>query len=249
MATWNMCGVERWGCEGTGTGADKEDAVRRLVSAGVRVLLLQESCETTAESLRSRLGPSWDLAFRPYRWAEEGTAPEVVPCEDSARDAAGIAVLSADPLSSVRLVPTPQPESGLQRGVLCADLETRDIRVCNAHLTVPDGDSAHPSREYRGDQLRALSKATEGRRGVFGGDFNLRRPDPDVAPDGMWPADLLQGHRECAEAFRGPEPPTHDSGQSLDYLFTGLPLLDCSVVDTGVSDHRALLMGVDDRLE
>ncbi|WP_185832128.1 hypothetical protein [Streptomyces sp. WAC 04229] len=39
--------------------------------------------------------------------------------------------------------------------------------------------------------------------------------------------------------------PTHESGHKLDCLFTGLPRSGCTVRDTGVSDHRALLVRVD----
>jgi endonuclease/exonuclease/phosphatase family metal-dependent hydrolase len=246
VATWNMCGVQQWGCAHTGSAAAKGQAVRRIVDAGADVVLLQEACAAQIESVRAELGRSWALSFRPYTWRDDAGRSSTVRCEGRGQGAAGFAILSAHPLSSVREVPSRQPVVGLRRGILCATVAARDMQVCNAHLSVSGSDRAHPRWEYRDDQLNALMEAVE-RRTVFGGDFNLRPPG-DPSPVGwVWPAGAYLTHRECDQESGSDRSgrPTHKSGHKIDYLFTGLPKVGCSVRDTGVSDHRALLIRVD----
>ncbi|MEG3626978.1 endonuclease/exonuclease/phosphatase family protein [Streptomyces poriticola] len=248
VATWNMCGIRRWGCAYTGTAAAKQQAVRHLVTAGAHVVLLQETCAAQVESVRAGLGRTWQASFRPYGWRGGTGRTRTVPCDGPGQGAAGFAILSAHSLSSVGTVSSPQPVVGLQRGILCGTITAHDVRVCNAHLTVPRGDLRHPGREYRDGQLRALLAAVPGRRTVFGGDFNLRPPVPGNPAEEAWPAGPYRRYRECDQESAADRsgPPTHASGHKLDYLFTGLPLLGCAVHDTGVSDHRALLIRVDD---
>lgn len=246
VATWNMCGVRQWNCSATGAPAAKSAALRRLVTAdGARVLLLQEVCSGDLEATRRSLGRSWHLAFQPYSLRDRAGRTTAVRCTGDSRGSAGFAVLSAHPLTAVRVVPSPQPVAGLRRGILCATVAVSDVRVCAAHLTLPGGDAAHPSWEYRDDQLRALVAAVPERRTVFGGDFNLAPPDAHDATARVWPSDAFRTYRECDQgASSRPARNTHASGHKLDYLFTGLPRLSCAVRDTGVSDHRALLLEV-----
>ncbi|MGW2132752.1 endonuclease/exonuclease/phosphatase family protein [Streptomyces coelicoflavus] len=246
VATWNMCGVRQWGCADTGSAAAKRRAVERLVRAGADVVLLQEACATHAESVRAALGDSWQLAFRSYTWRTGAGHEGTVRCEGKDLGSAGIAILSARPLSSVRSVPSRQPVAGVGRGILCASVAAVDVRVCNAHLSVPDADRAHPTWEYRDDQLRALVAAVPGRRSVFGGDFNLNPPGARNPSGWVWPSVAYDAYRECDQGAASDRSarPTHVSGHKLDYLFTGLPKSACTVRDTGVSDHRALLMRV-----
>ncbi|MBD0423748.1 endonuclease/exonuclease/phosphatase family protein [Streptomyces sp. TRM S81-3] len=247
VATWNMCGVRQWGCADTGSAAAKRRAVERLVDDGADVVLLQEACATHAESVRRALGGSWRLSFRPYTWRDSAGRTGTVRCEGRGQGIAGLALLSARPLSSVRSVPSLQPEVGLRRGILCATVAAVGVRVCNAHLSVPGGDRAHPGREYRDDQLEALIAAVPQRRTVFGGDFNVNPPGRRNPSSWVWPSAAYRAYRECDQASATDRSgrPTHVSGHKLDYLFTGLPRSGCAVRETGVSDHRALLIGVD----
>ncbi|AQS66981.1 endonuclease/exonuclease/phosphatase family protein [Streptomyces pactum] len=247
VATWNMCGVRQWGCADTGSASAKRLAVERLVDAGAGVVLLQEACATHAESVREALGGSWRLSFRPYTWRDGAGRTGTVRCEGRGQGTAGLAVLSAHPLSSVRSVPSRRPEVGLRRGILCATVAAVDVRVCNAHLSLPGSDRAHPGREYRDDQLTTLITAAPGPRTVFGGDFNLNPPGARNPSGWVWPPAAYGAFRECDQTSGGDRSgrATHVSGHKLDYLFTGLPRSSCTVRDTGVSDHRALLMRVD----
>jgi endonuclease/exonuclease/phosphatase family metal-dependent hydrolase len=246
VATWNMCGVQRWDCAHTGSAAAKGQAVRRIVGAGAQVLLLQEACAAQIESVRETLGRSWSLSFRPYTWRDDNGSSSTVRCDGQGQGAAGFAILSAHPLSSVREVPSRQPAVGLRRGILCATVAAHGVRVCNAHLSMSGSDRAHPRWEYRDNQLKALMTAVPERRTVFGGDFNLRPPGDRTPVSWVWPAGAYRTHRECDQRSGSDRSgrPTHDSGHKLDYLFTGLRTTSCSVRDTGVSDHRALLIRV-----
>ncbi|MFC8069461.1 endonuclease/exonuclease/phosphatase family protein [Streptomyces sp. NPDC057293] len=247
VASWNMCGVRRWNCADTGGAAAKRRAVERLDGEGADVVLLQEACAAEAESVRDALGGSWQLAFRPYTSRDRAGRSGTVRCDGRGQGAAGLALLSAHPLSSVRSVPSRQPVAGLRRGILCATVGKVGVRVCNAHLSLPGSDLAHPGREYRDDQLRALVAAVPRRRTVFGGDFNLNPPSARNTSSWVWPDAVYRVFRECDQDFAADRSgrPTHESGHKLDYLFTGLPRSGCAVRDTGVSDHRALLVRVD----
>ncbi|MFI0575220.1 endonuclease/exonuclease/phosphatase family protein [Streptomyces tendae] len=245
VATWNMCGVRQWNCSATGGAAAKNTALRRLVTAdGARVLLLQEACSGDLEAARRSLGRSWRLAFQPYSLRDRTGRTTAVRCTGDGRGTAGFAVLSAHPLTAVRVVPSPQPVAGLRRGILCATVAVLDVRVCAAHLTLPGGDAAHPNWEYRDDQLKALVAAVPERRTVFGGDFNLAPPDAHDPAAWVWPGAAFHVYRECDQDASSQPRNTHASGHKLDYLFTALPRVSCAVRDTGVSDHRALLLKV-----
>ncbi|MZG16836.1 endonuclease/exonuclease/phosphatase family protein [Streptomyces sp. SID5914] len=245
VATWNMCGVRQWNCSATGGAAAKNTALRRLVTAdGARVLLLQEACSGDLEAARRSLGRSWRLAFQPYSLRDRTGRTTAVRCTGDGRGTAGFAVLSAHPLTAVRVVPSPQPVAGLRRGILCATVAVLDVRVCAAHLTLPGGDAAHPNWEYRDDQLKALVAAVPERRTVFGGDFNLAPPDGHDPAAWVWPGAAFHVYRECDQDASSRPRNTHASGHKLDYLFTALPRVSCAVRETGVSDHRALLLKV-----
>ncbi|MFF0142468.1 endonuclease/exonuclease/phosphatase family protein [Streptomyces sp. NPDC005227] len=246
VATWNMCGVARWKCAGTGSRTAKRDAAAHLATGGgARVIFLQEACASDVAAVRDRLGDSWSSAFRPYTWRGASGHTSTVPCVTGGKEPAGFAVLSATRLAAARLVASQQPTLGLRRGILCAVVADHALTVCNAHLSRPGDDRAHPQWELRDDQLRALAAAAPDDRVVYGGDLNVDPPDQG-SPVGVWPSLSYSGHRECDQASAEGRSvrPTHVSGHKLDYLFTGLPRVRCSVRDTHVSDHYALLLTV-----
>jgi endonuclease/exonuclease/phosphatase family metal-dependent hydrolase len=247
IATWNMCGVRQWGCQDTGTQRGKVDVLKELATAdGAGAIMLQEVCTGDLEKARGELGPSWHSTFRAYTYRDGEGRHTAVRCAGSGRGTAGFAVLAASPLSRTARVPTRQPAVGLQRGILCAFLDSYRIRVCNAHLSVVGADHAHPEWEYRDDQLDALVGAVDSRT-VFGGDLN---GSPPTAANNtyrwIWPVGLYSRYRECdqstADSREGRA--THRSGVKLDYQFTRLDRTGCDLRETGVSDHRALLMTV-----
>lgn len=246
VATWNTCGVRQWGCAGTGGAAEKRAALKRLATrSGARVVLLQEVCAADLEAVREDLG-SWHTAFRAYAWRDGTGRTTTARCTEAGRGTAGFAVLSAHPLSAVRTVATPQPDVGLQRGILCASIAAHGIRVCTAHLSPPGNDRAHPGREFRGGELTALATAGAGRRTVYGGDLNVTSPGAHNPVSWVWPRVFYREHRECDQSSDVDRSgrPTHDSGHKIDYLFSGMPMAKCEVRDTGASDHRALLVRV-----
>jgi len=247
VATWNMCGVRQWGCAATGSRSEKRHQLKLLATrSGARVIMVQEACAADLEQTRKALGASWRSAFTPYKWRNSGGRTSTVQCAARGQGAAGFGILSASALSRVTPVASPQPTVGLQRGILCATVATYDIKVCNAHLTLPGSDLAHPDRELRDDQLTALVAAAAGRRTVYGGDFNLDPPGAGNLASWVWPDAPYTTQRECdqssARSRSGRD--THSSGHKLDYLFTGLPRSRCSLRDTGASDHRALVIQV-----
>ncbi|KES03257.1 hypothetical protein BU52_31520 [Streptomyces toyocaensis] len=245
-ATWNMCGVREWNCGGTGSRAAKRQELQRLATRfGAEVILLQEACAADVEAVRRDLGPSWHTAFHPYTWRDRTGRTGTVRCGTAGP--AGRAVLSAYPLSAVRTVPSRQPSVGVRRGILCVSIAAQDVRVCAAHLSPPRSDRSEPGRELRDDQLNALVGAVPGRRTVYGGDLNVGPPGGNNPDSWVWPDRPYRVHRECDQGSGRPGPAraTHVSRHKLDYLFTGLPVLECRVRDTGVSDHLALLIRVD----
>ncbi|QOV34904.1 endonuclease/exonuclease/phosphatase family protein [Streptomyces ferrugineus] len=247
VATWNMCGVRQWHCEHTGDRDAKQRALKWLATTGgARVMLVQEACAGDMEAVREDLGRSWHTAFRAYTWRDGGGRIATVRCAGRGQGAAGHGILSAEPLSDVRSVPTQQPTVGVRRGVLCATVAAVDVRVCGAHLSPPGSDRAHSGWEFRDDQLRALVAAVPARRTVYGGDLNVGPPHERNPDAGVWPAAPYRTHRECDQATAAARTgrATHASGHKLDYLFTGLPKSRCQVRDTGASDHRALLIRV-----
>lgn len=247
VATWNMCGVERWHCDGTGDRrAKRAEAVRLATDQGARVVFLQEACASDVSAVRTNLGRSWHSVFRPYTWRSKAGRTNTVRCGSGGRDTAGFAVLSAYPLSHVRTVASRQPTAGLRRGIVCASIAAHRLTVCNAHLSRPGDDLAHPQWELRDDQLKALTAAARGRRVVYGGDLNVDPPSGRNPVAWVWPSAPYRTQRECDQ--RSPSDrsgrATHVSGHKLDYLFTGLPRAGCTVRDTGDSDHFAVLLRV-----
>ncbi|MFI5975210.1 endonuclease/exonuclease/phosphatase family protein [Streptomyces sp. NPDC051452] len=247
VATWNMCGVERWNCEGTGSPAVKRRALSDLVArTGARVVFLQESCAGDVRAVSARLGASWHSAFHAYTWRTAAGRTSTVRCAGAGQGAAGTALLSAYDLSAVAPVAAQQPTVGLRRGILCATVAALDVRLCVAHLSPPGSDRAHPRWELRDDQLRALVSAVPARRTVFGGDLNVDPPAAHNPAAWVWPAEPYHAYEECdqpsASSLYGR--PTHRSRHKIDYLFTGLPRAGCSVRDTGASDHYALVLRV-----
>ncbi|WP_445527361.1 endonuclease/exonuclease/phosphatase family protein [Streptomyces cyslabdanicus] len=247
VATWNMCGVEQWNCRGTGSRAVKRGELEGLVNrSGARVVLLQEACAGDLETVRAALGRTWHTEFRPYTWRDASGRTSGVRCAEPGQGAAGFALLSSYRLSAVATVTAQQPTAGLRRGILCATIASRGLRVCTAHLSPRGSDRAHPDWELRDDQLRALAAAVPARRTVYGGDLNVDPPGPRNPSSWVWSGGPYRTHRECDQASASSRSgrATHLSGHKLDYLFTGLPRVRCTVRDTGASDHFALLLQV-----
>ncbi|MCN9242913.1 endonuclease/exonuclease/phosphatase family protein [Streptomyces sp. RY43-2] len=248
VATWNMCGVRQWHCEDTGSRALKRRELKGLATRyGARVVFLQEACAADVEAVRRELGPSsWQSAFRAYGRRDATGHKTTVRCAEAGQGAAGIAILSAYPLSGIATVPSKQPSVGVQRGILCAFVAAYDIRLCTAHLSPQGSDLAHPHWELRDDQLKALIAAVPMRRTVYGGDLNVDPPGARNPLAWVWPSTPYTVHRECDQASASSRSgrATHVSGHKLDHLFTGLPRIGCTLHDTGASDHFALLLRV-----
>ncbi|WP_371668594.1 endonuclease/exonuclease/phosphatase family protein [Streptomyces sp. NBC_00289] len=247
VATWNMCGVRQWNCAGTGSRAVKQREVRRLATrAGAGAVFLQEACAGDVAAVRTSLGRSWHSAFRAYTTRDRAGHGATVRCAGSGQGAAGYAILAAYTLTSVTAVPSQQPSVGLRRGILCATVAAHDVRLCIAHLSPAGSDQAHPDWEFRDDQLKALVAAVPPRRTVYGGDLNVNPPGDGNSASWVWPSAPYAVHRECDQgsATSRSGRATHVSGHKLDYLFTGLARLRCTVRDTGASDHFALLVRV-----
>ncbi|MEV3933808.1 endonuclease/exonuclease/phosphatase family protein [Streptomyces sp. NPDC049944] len=247
IATWNLCGVEQWGCRNTGTRQEKIAVIEDLAeSDGVGTFLLQEVCTADLDRATAVLGKGWHSAFRAYAYRDDRGRLTPVRCTGEGRGRAGFALLSSSPLSDVAPIPSRQPAVGLQRGILCASLAARDVRICNAHLSVVGADHAHPSWEYRDDQLKTLFAAADART-VIGGDFNSSPPSASNRTyRWIWPHDAYDRYRECDQRAPGSRTgrATHRSGVKVDYLFTRLDRRGCSVRRTRMSDHSALVMTV-----
>ncbi|MFF4344053.1 endonuclease/exonuclease/phosphatase family protein [Kitasatospora sp. NPDC001540] len=245
VATWNTCGIESWGCTRFGGGEDKTDTLTALARQhGARVLLLQEACEGDVEAARQRLGADWHLAFQPYEQLDAAGTRTPVDCGNG-RGRAGYGILAAAPLTGTTPVAAPQRAPGLQRGALCAT-PGQGPRTCVAHLSLPPTDRSDRAAELRDDQLAALLAAA-GDGAVLGGDLNTRPPGPGNRDSWIWPTAYYDRVQECEQRTPGSPghpAPTHDNGEKLDYLFTALPREGCRTVDTGASDHRALLLTV-----
>ncbi|WP_327172768.1 endonuclease/exonuclease/phosphatase family protein [Streptomyces sp. NBC_01336] len=244
VATWNMCGVRQWNCQDTGDGSRKVRALERLAGVdGVRVFLLQEVCAGDLAAARSRLGSNWHSTFTAYVHRDAHNRGTTVRCAAHGQGTAGIAILASSPLSRVTEVPAQQPSAGLRRGIICATAAVHRLRVCNAHLSLPGSDPAHPGWEFRDDQLESLMGAADGRT-VFGGDLNSAPPSARNRSGWIWPRGFFRRFQECDQASpssRGGRA-TLASGHKVDYLFTALPRTGCSVHDTGASDHYALVL-------
>lgn len=246
IATWNMCDVRQWNCQDTGSSRQKIQALTQLAGAdGAGVIMLQEVCAGDLRAARKELGKEWRSTFREYAYRDVRGRYSAVRCTEHGQGAAGIAILAMSALSRVSLVPTQQPAVGLHRGILCATITDRDVRVCNAHLSLPGSDRAHPSWELRDDQLKSLVGAA-GSRTVFGGDMNSAAPAAWNKESWIWPHDTYRRYRECDQKSASSRSgrATHRTGHKVDYLFTDLPRTHCSVRDTGASDHLALVMRV-----
>ncbi|MGW5275161.1 endonuclease/exonuclease/phosphatase family protein [Streptomyces sp. NPDC004044] len=246
IATWNMCGVRQWNCKDTGSSRQKVQALKRLAAVdGARVIMLQEVCAGDLASARKELGQGWRSTFRAYAYRDARGRQTEVRCAERRQGQAGFAILASSPLSRVSVVPSRQPDTGLRRGILCATLASRGVQVCNAHLTLPGGDRAHPDWEYRDDQLSSLVGAADART-VFGGDLNSAPPSAGSQDSWIWPYDMYRNYQECDQdsASSRSGRATHLTGHKVDYLFTALPRTHCSVRATEASDHLALVMGV-----
>lgn len=248
VATWNMCGVEQWGCADKGGPDDKFQQLRTLAEArGVRVMLLQEVCSEDLRSAARRLGGEWHSEFDPYVSVDEAGRSEPVVCTGGGRGQAGSGLLAASPLTEVRAVPTRQPTAGVHRRFLCARVPSQEVRVCNGHIALRGVDTAHPDWDFRDDHLRSLFEAAseDPDRTIVGGDFNAPPPVTGSPTTWLWPAEAYTTYLECdqkggSRAGRR----THEDGAKIDYLFTALPRTGCQVVETRSSDHRALVMRV-----
>ncbi|MFE3167303.1 endonuclease/exonuclease/phosphatase family protein [Streptomyces sp. NPDC059224] len=247
VATWNMCGVQQWGCAATGGWTLKRRELDELATrAGARVIFLQETCATELESVREGLGRSWHTAFHAYARRDTSGRTAPVRCATPGAGTAGFAILSAYRLSAVASVSSQQPTVGVQRGILCATVAAHDLRVCTAHLSPRHSDAAHPGWEFRDNQLKTLAAAAAARRTVYGGDLNVNPPGAANPYSWVWPSGPYSSHRECDQSSASSRAgrSTHVSGHKFDYLFTGLSTVRCTVRDTGASDHYALLLRV-----
>ncbi|WP_411081152.1 endonuclease/exonuclease/phosphatase family protein [Streptomyces sp. cmx-18-6] len=245
VATWNVCGVRQWNCEDTGPAGEKRARIEALArESGARVILLQEMCSGDLDSVRASLGGEWHSLFRPYTAGRDGRGA-TVNCTGDGRGTAGYGILSALPLSRVAEASLPQPATGLRRAVLCATAGAEDVRICTAHLNPPQSGAGSVTAELRADQLRALVEAASGPRTVFGGDLNTGPPGRGVTDAWAGVEGPYGVYRECDQSASSGRPrETHRGGYKIDYLFTGLPRQECSVVRSPASDHWALLMRV-----
>ncbi|WP_406465133.1 endonuclease/exonuclease/phosphatase family protein [Streptomyces sp. NBC_00111] len=246
IATWNMCGVLQWNCESTGTRTEKIRALKRLAGSDrTDVVMLQEVCAGDLTDARNELGEDWHSTFLPYAVQDAEGRRTAVRCAEARRGTAGLALLALSPLTEVSAVSTRQPAVGLHRGIVCATAAALAVRVCNAHLSLPNGDRAHADREFRDDQLKSLVGAAD-ERTVFGGDLNSAPPRSADRDSWIWPYAAYRTYRECDQ--RSPASragrATHSTGHKVDYLFTALPRTGCSVRGTGASDHSALIIQV-----
>lgn len=247
IATWNMCGVSQWNCESTGTRTEKIRALVRLADTdGTNVVMLQEVCAGDLTHARKELGEDWHSTFLPYAVQDAEGGRAAVRCAETRRGTAGLALLAVSPLTEVSAVPTRQPAVGLHRGIVCATAAALAVRVCNAHLSLPNGDRAYADREFRDDQLKSLVGAAD-ERTVFGGDLNSAPPRSADGDSWIWPYATYRTYRECDQRTPASREgrATHSTGHKVDYLFTSLPRIGCSVRSTGASDHLALIMQVD----
>ncbi|WP_406384652.1 endonuclease/exonuclease/phosphatase family protein [Streptomyces sp. NBC_01618] len=249
IATWNMCGVQQWNCQGTGSGRRKVQALKSLADVdGARVIMLQEVCAGDLAAARRELGANWVTAFRAYTYRNAKGQFTTVRCATRSQGRAGVAILASSPLSGVAVVPSQQPGLGLHRGILCATVLARDIRVCSAHLSLPGSDRAHPTWELRDDQLTSLVGAADSRT-VFGGDLNSAPPTTGNGRGWIWPHETFRRYRECDQRTASSRTgrATLHSGGKVDYLFTELPRISCTVKPTSASDHLPLIMEVGTR--
>jgi endonuclease/exonuclease/phosphatase family metal-dependent hydrolase len=249
IATWNMCGVQQWNCQDTGSGRRKVQTLKSLADVdGARVIMLQEVCAGDLATARRELGGNWVTAFRAYTYRNAKGKFTTVRCATRSQGPAGVAILASSPLSGVAVVPSQQPELGLRRGILCATVLASDIRVCGAHLSLPGSDRAHPTWELRDDQLISLVDAADSRT-VFGGDLNSAPPTAGNKRSWIWPHETYRRYRECDQRTTSSRTgrATLHTGAKVDYLFTELPRISCTVRSTFASDHLALIMEVGTR--
>ncbi|OKK17731.1 hypothetical protein AMK16_21040 [Streptomyces sp. CB00455] len=248
VATWNMCGVEQWGCEDKGSPNDKFQQLRALAEGrGVHVMLLQEVCSDDLRSAARRLGTDWDFEFEPYVDVDAVGRSTPVSCTGEGRGQAGSGLLASSAFAEVKAVQPQQPTVGLHRRFLCALVPAEGIRACSAHVALRGTDTAHPEWDFRDDQLRSLfDAAAQDDRTVFGGDFNSPPPVDGSTTVWLWPQEAYTTFRECdqkGDSRAGRR--THEDGSKIDYLFTKLHRTGCQVVDTKASDHRPVVMRVD----
>jgi endonuclease/exonuclease/phosphatase family metal-dependent hydrolase len=246
IATWNMCDVRQWNCRDTGSSRQKVEVLKQLATVdGARVLLLQEVCARELDAARKELGKEWHSTFRAYASRDSQGLSTTVRCAGRHQGAAGLAILASSPPSHVSVVPSQQPDVGLHRGIICATVGPYNLRVCNAHLSLPGGDRVRPDREYRDDQLKSLADAANSRT-VFGGDLNSAPPWSDNEDSWIWPHETYRTYRECDQESATSQNgrATHRTGHKVDYLFTALPRTQCLVRGTEASDHLALIMQV-----
>ncbi|MGW6566497.1 endonuclease/exonuclease/phosphatase family protein [Streptomyces sp. NPDC054975] len=264
VMNWNMCGVKRWGCEGTGTAAQKNGLVKQYVQSHyVQAVLLQEICASGLDQLMADLGPGWSKNFVPYAWSQNGVRTASV-CSTEAgadpKDLAGTAIVIKAGLADAKEYPRTQPVTGLNPPLQCATATYFGVRLCNAHVvTKPNPYDA--ALDLRDEQLAELKQVvSQNPKVVFGGDFNTQPPDtPGLTRTEIdkWPTDLYSkgegtpGYQECDQqgsARTGRV--TTDGGWKLDYLFSSEARRWCLVADAkqsdgaNLSDHHVVIESV-----
>ncbi|MFD7320755.1 endonuclease/exonuclease/phosphatase family protein [Streptomyces sp. NPDC059875] len=257
VMSWNMCGVERWGCTGTGTADQKADVVKQYVQSHyVQAVLLQEVCKSGLDALMPKLGAGWSNSFVPYHWSQKGVRTPS-PCATGAgsdpNDLVGTAIVVKAGLADAQQYPTTQPWTGLNPPFQCATATYFDVRLCTVHVSTKEANPEHPDWDYRDDQLAEIKQVVSGfPKVVFGGDFNASPPDwPNYTDAWIWPAGLYSqgagtpGYQECdQQGTARTGRPTHNGGWKIDYLFSSEARRWCLVADTERSDHHVLVESV-----
>ncbi|MFH1812096.1 MAG: endonuclease/exonuclease/phosphatase family protein [Pseudomonadota bacterium] len=151
----------------------------------------------------------------------------------------GVALLSRTPLSAVRTLALPVVAGGEPRVLLLARtrLKDQDWVLGVSHFSslrdAPGAASAHR------DQARAVAEALGGREGsILLADLNTEASDVALTP--------LSIVGELAGLDAGPTYPSRQPLLRIDHVVISQDLLawKSRVVDTGVSDHRALVVEV-----
>lgn len=244
--TWNMCGNAPH-CDYRDEPWVKADAIVRSINdRGADVVLLQETCTSHEQALRSRLGDGWTIVF-----ANILKNDQPITC-DAAGGQYGEIVAIRGQLDDVWAVPLSSPSGKEQRVVLCVRQDSRGLQVCNAHFSNKEED---PEGTYRARQAQTMAGLIDegvrlGYRTISGGDLNAEPPDDDLGTPYGDPAKyptlvpLYEYNIECDEIEYGERDGENTSGfNKIDYLFVdrGFSSISCDATSTDYSDHVPLV--------